>query len=209
MKGTVFAVALNHQSQLNHWLEAFQQAPYKTPPKTPVWFIKPRNTRIKSGEPILHPANEEVQSGATLAIVIGKEARKVSKEKAADFIAGFALANEVSLPEDTFYRPAIKSKCRDSFCPIGEMVKTSLSTPVEIMTLINGKEADRWSTKDLIRDASELVAALSDFATLKEGDVILIGTPQQRVTIKPGDEVVIQAEGFPSLKNTVVAAGGQ
>ncbi|MBG5891962.1 fumarylacetoacetate hydrolase family protein [Providencia rettgeri] len=209
MKGTVFAVALNHQSQLSHWLEAFQQAPYKTPPKTPVWFIKPRNTRINSGEQILHPIGEEVQSGATLALVIGKNARKVSKEDAHQFIAGFALANEVSLPEDTFYRPAIKAKCRDTFCPIGEMVTTSLNTPVDIITLVNGKEVDRWSTKDLIRNASELVAALSDFATLKQGDVILLGTPQQRVTIKPGDDVVIQAEGFPSLKNTVVAAGGK
>ena len=198
MKGTVFAVALNHQSQLSHWLEAFQQAPYKTPPKTPVWFIKPRNTRINSGEKILHPAGEEVQSGATLALVIGKNARKVSKTDAHQFIAGFALANEVSLPEDTFYRPAI-----------GEMVATSLNNPVDIITLVNGNEVDRWSTKDLIRDACELVAALSDFATLKQGDVILLGTPQQRVTIKPGDEVVIQAEGFPSLKNTVVAAGGK
>ncbi|MGG4608188.1 fumarylacetoacetate hydrolase family protein [Providencia sp. Me31A] len=207
MKGTVFAVALNHQSQLSHWLEAFQQAPYKTPPKTPVWFIKPRNTRINSGEQILHPVGEEVQSGATLALVIGKNARKVSKADAHQFIAGFALANEVSLPEDTFYRPAIKAKCRDTFCPIGEMVTASLDTPVDIITQVNGKEVDRWSTKDLIRDASELVAALSDFATLKQGDVILIGTPQQRVTINPGDEVIIQAEGFPSLKNTVVAAG--
>lgn len=209
MKGTVFAVALNHQSQLSHWLEAFQQAPYKTPPKTPVWFIKPRNTRINSGEQILHPTGEEVQSGATLALVIGQDARKVSKADAMKFIAGFALANEVSLPEDTFYRPAIKAKCRDTFCPIGELVKTSLNAPVDIITLVNGKEVDRWSTKDLIRDASDLVAALSDFATLKQGDVILMGTPQQRVTIKPGDEVVVQAEGFPSLKNTVVAAGGK
>ncbi|WP_265498041.1 fumarylacetoacetate hydrolase family protein [Providencia rustigianii] len=209
MKGTVFAVALNHQSQLDYWLEAFQQAPYKTPPKTPVWFIKPRNTRINSGDNILHPMGEEVQSGATLALVIGKDARKVSKQNVMEFIAGFALANEVSLPEDTFYRPAIKSKCRDSFCPIGEMVNTDLSAPIDIITLVNGKEVDRWSTKDLVRDACDLVAALSDFATLKQGDVILLGTPHQRATIKPGDKVEIQAEGFPSLKNTVVTAGGQ
>jgi 5-oxopent-3-ene-1,2,5-tricarboxylate decarboxylase/2-hydroxyhepta-2,4-diene-1,7-dioate isomerase len=46
MKGTIFAVALNHRSQLDAWRDAFQQAPYKTPPKTAVWFIKPRNTVI-------------------------------------------------------------------------------------------------------------------------------------------------------------------
>ncbi len=52
MKGTIFAVALNHRSQLDAWREAFQQAPYKTPPKTAVWFIKPRNTVIGDGEAI-------------------------------------------------------------------------------------------------------------------------------------------------------------
>ena len=52
MKGTIFAVALNHRSQLDAWREAFQQAPYKTPPKTAVWFIKPRNTVIGDGESI-------------------------------------------------------------------------------------------------------------------------------------------------------------
>ena len=207
MKGTIFAVALNHQSQLDHWIEAFKQTPYQTPPKTPVWFIKPRNTRIRSGENILHPENEKVLSGATLALVIGKDARKVSKTDAASFIAGFALANEVSLPEETFYRPAIKSKCRDSFCPMGDVVDVAIDNPIEIITQVNGEEVDRWSTNDLIRNASELVEALSDFATLKKGDVILIGTPQHRATIKPGDQVVIQAEGFPSLRNTVVAAG--
>lgn len=209
MKGTVFAVALNHQSQITHWHEAFGQAPYKTPPKTPVWFIKPRNTLINSGDNILHPTGETVKSGATLALIIGKDARKVSQAEAKNYIAGFALANEVSQPEDSFYRPAIKAKCCDSFCPIGEMVEATLASSVEIVTLINGKEADRWSTKDLVRDAYELVAALSEFATLKAGDVILIGTPHQRATIQPGDQVVIQAEGFPSLSNHVVVAGGQ
>ncbi|VEB04917.1 5-carboxymethyl-2-oxo-hex-3- ene-1,7-dioate decarboxylase [Klebsiella pneumoniae] len=60
MKGTIFAVALNHRSQLDAWREAFQQAPYKTPPKTAVWFIKPRNTVIGDGEAIPYPQGETV-----------------------------------------------------------------------------------------------------------------------------------------------------
>ncbi|VTM23857.1 Homoprotocatechuate catabolism bifunctional isomerase/decarboxylase [Raoultella terrigena] len=72
MKGTIFAVALNHGSQLDAWREAFQQAPYKTPPKTAVWFIKPRNTAIGSGDAIPHPQGETVQSGATVALIVGK-----------------------------------------------------------------------------------------------------------------------------------------
>ncbi len=86
MKGTIFAVALNHRSQLDAWREAFQQAPYKTPPKTAVWFIKPRNTVIGDGEAIPHPQGETVQSGATVALIVGKTARKVAAEEAANYI---------------------------------------------------------------------------------------------------------------------------
>ena len=98
MKGTIFAVALNHRSQLDAWREAFQQAPYKTPPKTAVWFIKPRNTVIGDGESIPYPQGETVQSGATVALIVGKTARKIAAEDAAAYIAGYALANDGSLP---------------------------------------------------------------------------------------------------------------
>ena len=185
MKGTIFAVALNHRSQLDAWREAFQQAPYKTPPKTAVWFIKPRNTVIGDGESIPYPQGETVQSGATVALIVGKTARKVAAEDAAAYIAGYALANDVSLPEESFYRPAIKA----------------------IITEITGREADSWTTADLQRSAAELLSALSEFATLNPGDAILIGTPHSRVTLHPGDRVRILAEGFPALENPVIDEG--
>ncbi|RXY54918.1 2-hydroxyhepta-2,4-diene-1,7-dioate isomerase [Klebsiella pneumoniae] len=195
MKGTIFAVALNHRSQLDAWREAFQQAPYKTPPKTAVWFIKPRNTVIGDGEAIPHPQGETVQSGATVAL------------EAANYIAGYALANDVSLPEESFYRPAIKAKCRDGFCPIGTLSAVRNVDDLTIITEINGREADSWHTGDLQRSAAQLLSALSEFATLNPGDAILIGTPHSRVTLRPGDRVRILADGFPALENPVVAEG--
>ena len=145
MKGTIFAVALNHRSQLDAWREAFQQAPYKTPPKTAVWFIKPRNTVIGDGESIPYPQGETVQSGATVALIVGKTARKIAAEDAAAYIAGYALANDVSLPEESFYRPAIKAKCRDGFCPLGALAPLSNVDNLTIITEINGREADSWN----------------------------------------------------------------
>ncbi|AYA41109.1 fumarylacetoacetate hydrolase family protein [Xenorhabdus nematophila] len=209
MIGTVFAVALNHRSQIDYWHRAFHEAPYKTPPKTPIWFIKPRNTVIGSGDVIPHPIGETVQSGATLAVFIGQTSRKVSAQDASQYIAGYALANEVSLPETSFYRPAIKAKCRDGFCPIGQMIQVSSVESLDIVTEVNGQDVDRWSTKDLVRSASELLAALSEFATLKTGDVILLGTPHQRVILHPADKITLKAVGFPDLENTVALAGGQ
>ncbi|NYU09475.1 4-hydroxyphenylacetate degradation protein [Enterobacteriaceae bacterium CCUG 67584] len=204
MKGTVFAVALNHRSQLDAWRDAFNQPPYNTPPKTAVWFTKPRNTLIRAGDAIPHPEGEQVLSGATVALIVGKTASKVSPEDAADYIAGYALANEVSLPEESFYRPAIKAKCRDGFCPLGELAAVDNVDNLTIITEINGREADHWNTADLQRNAAELLSALSEFATLNPGDAILLGTPHSRVPLQPGDRVRILAEGFPALENPVV-----
>ena len=204
MKGTVFAVALNHRSQLDAWRDAFNQPPYNTPPKTAVWFIKPHNTLIRAGDAIPHPRGEQVLSGATVALIVGKTASKVSPEEAADYIAGYALANEVSLPEESFYRPAIKAKCRDGFCPLGELAAVDNVDNLTIITEINGREADHWNTADLQRNAAELLSALSEFATLNPGDAILLGTPHSRVPLQPGDRVRILAKGFPTLENPVV-----
>jgi 5-oxopent-3-ene-1,2,5-tricarboxylate decarboxylase/2-hydroxyhepta-2,4-diene-1,7-dioate isomerase len=204
MKGTVFAVALNHQSQRDAWRDAFEKAPYNTPPKTAVWFIKPHNTVIRTGDPIPFPEGETVLSGATVALVVGKTARNVPVDEAAEFIAGYALANEVSLPEESFYRPAIKAKCRDGFCPLGELAAVDHVDNLTIVTEINGREADHWNTADLQRNAAELLSALSEFATLSPGDAILLGTPHSRVPLQPGDRVRILAKGFPSLENPVV-----
>ncbi|EOV6159750.1 4-hydroxyphenylacetate degradation bifunctional isomerase/decarboxylase [Enterobacter ludwigii] len=204
MKGTVFAVALNHQSQRDAWRDAFEKAPYNTPPKTAVWFIKPHNTVIRTGDPIPFPPGETVLSGATVALVVGKTARNVPVDEAAEYIAGYALANEVSLPEESFYRPAIKAKCRDGFCPLGELAAVDHVDNLTIVTEINGREADHWNTADLQRNAAELLSALSEFATLSPGDAILLGTPHSRVPLQPGDRVRILAKGFPSLENPVV-----
>lgn len=204
MKGTVFAVALNHQSQIDAWDCAFHQAPYNSPPKMPVWFIKPCNTVIHHGDAIPHTSSQKMMSGATLALIIAKVARHVAVEDAADYIAGFAVANEVSLPESDFYRPAVKAKCRDGFCPLGEMGSISDTSALDIITLINGQEADRWSSADLVRSADQLLSALSEFVTLQPGDVILLGTPLHRAELRPGDQVEIQVTGLPSLKNAVI-----
>lgn len=201
MKRTVFAVALNHPSQTAAWDTAFHAAPYQVPPKTPVWFIKPRNTHRASHQTIALAPGEQTFSGGTLAVVIGKRARKVSEARAQAYIAGFALANDVSLAEESFYRPAIQAKCRDGFCPLGEMAAMQEAHHLDIITEVNGVEKQRWNTSELHRSAPQLVAALSEFATLEPGDVILLGTPQQRVPVNDGDEVTVRAAGLTSLVN--------
>lgn len=91
--------------------------------------------------------------------------------------------------------------------PLGALAPLSDVDNLTIITEINGREADSWTTADLQRSAAELLSALSEFATLNPGDAILIGTPHSRVTLRPGDRVRILAEGFPALENPVIDEG--
>ncbi|EEG08581.1 fumarylacetoacetate hydrolase family protein [Pseudogulbenkiania ferrooxidans] len=206
--GTVYGVALNHRSLVEALSAAFEDAPYKTAPKTPVLFIKTRNTQIGHGAAIPFPAGvARIQPGGALGVVIGKRARKVSEAQALDCIEGYTVVNEVSLPEDSFYRPAIKAKNRDGFCPIGPRVvdaKQIDPAALEIRTYVNDELRETSRTSDLVRGVAQLIAELSQFMTLEAGDLIIAGTPLRSVDLQPGDVVAVEIDGIGRLENPVV-----
>lgn len=201
---TIFAIALNHRQQLDYWSTKFNQDPYKSPPKFPVWFIKPRNTYARTNDEV--PFTTGMLSGATIALIISKQARRIKASNADSYIKSCALANEISLIEDDFYRPAIKAKCLDKSCVIGESTELKDICKLEIKTSVNGELKNSWNTGDLIRPASLLLEALSEFTTLESGDMILIGTPLERVNLQPNDKVLIQAAGLIDLEHSIGGA---
>ncbi|MCG6541973.1 fumarylacetoacetate hydrolase family protein [Pseudomonas sp. KSR10] len=208
--GTLFGIALNYKGLLDSRMDEFQQAPYQKPPVKPVLFIKTPNTRNADGQPVVFPAGvERLQPGPALGVVIGKRASRVSEADAMSHVAGYTIVNEFSLPEDSYYRPAVKAKCRDGFCPIGpELAEASQITDPNALTLrllVNGEVRQENSTANWVRTIPQLIAELSDFMTLNEGDVLITGTPEGRVDVKPGDTVVVEITGLGKLTNTVVA----
>ena len=199
MTKSVFAIALNHKSQMQHWHDAFLQDPYKKLPVKQVWFIKPRNTYNVSGGTINLTGPETYYSGATLALIIGKKASKIKSSEYTKYLKGIALANEISLEESSFYRPAIKAKCQDGSCPIGSIRDLKDIRHITLNTYINDTLVQSDSTDDLILDAGAILESLTDFATLQENDVVLVGTSHKRVAIKPLDKIEIKACGFETL----------
>ena len=168
--GTLFGVALNYQGLLRSRLEEFQQPPYQKPPVKPVLFIKTSNTRNGHDQPVVFPAGvERLQPGPALGVVIGKDASRVSEADAMNHVAGYLIVNEFSLPEDSYYRPAVKAKCRDGFCPIGpELVPASqIANPnaLGIRLLVNGELRQQNSTANWVRNIPQLIAELSEFMT--------------------------------------------
>ncbi len=208
--GTLFGVALNYQGLLQQHQAAFVEAPYKQLPVKPVLFIKTPNTRNRHEGQVVYPAGvQRLQPGPALGVVIGKDASRVSAANALEHVAGYTIVNEVSLPEDSYYRPAVKAKCRDGFCPVGpELVPASQVANPDALGLrlfVNGELRQHNNTANCVRTVAQLIAEISEFMTLHAGDILITGTPEGRVDVQPGDRVDIEIDGLGKLTNHIVA----
>lgn len=208
-KGTIYGVLFNFQGQLEAIGKALQEKPYKEPPKRPVLYIKPRNTLNSHRKPVIIPEGEtEIQVGAALGVVFEKNATNVSVHDAMDYVDGYTVVNDVSIPHDNFYRPNIKNKVRDGFCPVAPWVvkRTEVANPgqLRIRVYVNGELVQENNTKNLVRSVAQLVSDVSEFMTLVKGDMLLVGVPEEAPLAKAGDTVRIECDGVGVLENNII-----
>lgn len=203
--GTLFGIALNYTGLLQSRLAEFNEPPYQKPPVKPVLFIKTPNTRNSDGQQVVMPAGERLQPGPALGVVIGKTASRVTEHDALAHVAGYVIVNEFSLPEESYYRPAVKAKCRDGFCSLSsEVVELADPHALTLKLLVNGEVRQENTTANFVRSIPRLIAELSEFMTLHEGDVLITGTPEGRVDVQPGDQVAVEISGLGRLTNHIV-----
>ncbi len=207
---TVYGSLLNHAEALAALGDAVTLPPYKAAPKAPVLYIKPRNTHNTHGGNIVVPADvAELEMGATLGIVIGRTACRVSEDDALSVIAGYTVCNDVSVPHALYYRPSLRFKCRDGFMPIGPAIVSAQQVPrpdaLGITVSIDGNVVQRASTAGMLRPVARLIAAVTDFMTLSPGDVLMLGVPAGAPRARAGQRVCIRIDGVGTLENTLVA----
>ena len=208
--GNIFGIALNYKCLYEKLQAQFNEKPYVNEPKKPVLFIKTPNTRNASGHVVLKQKDDVLQAGPTIGIVIGKSTIRVSKSDAAAHIAGYVVVNELSLPEESYYRPAIKAKCQDGFCVIGTPVAASEVTDLSNLSLkvfVNGELKQEGTTANWIRTPEQIIEEITEYMPLSEGDIILTGTPFGRVDLQAGDEVRIEIDQLGSVTNTIQEEG--
>ncbi len=199
----VFGVGLNY---VNHIREVGAATP-----RIPLLFMKPDSAVIGPGAPIVYPREgREVHYEAELAVVIGRRARRVPRERALDVVLGYTCANDVS--ERVIQRAEmdmgalVVGKGFDSFQPLGPWIATGLDpSDLRVQARLNGKTRQDSRTSDLLFDVPALIAYLSAAITLEPGDVIITGTPAGVGAMRPGDVVEIEVEGIGVLRNPVVA----
>ena len=184
-------------------------------PTAPLLFAKLANTVIGPGEAIAIPAEStHVDAEAELALVIGTAARDVTPENAASVIAGYTAANDVSARDFQFGDGQwFRGKGIDTFCPIQHEIAplADLSPSLSVIQRLNGETLQHGDTSDFIFPIAVLVAYITKVVTLERGDVILTGTPDgvgyfrdPKVTLVAGDEVEVEVQGIPPLRNPVV-----
>ena len=199
-RGTVYGTLLNFSDEVEALRQQMDQPPYKAPPRAPVLYVKPANTWSASGADVPVPARTaQVEVGATIGMVMA-EGRQV---------AGYVLMADFSVPHASFFRPPVKSRCPDGFLGVGPQMREAAEAGdpagFRLEVRINGELRQTVDFSHLVRDATTLLAAVSEFMTLHPGDVLMLGCDAGRPLAAVGDRIRIDAPGFATLASNLVA----
>jgi 2-keto-4-pentenoate hydratase/2-oxohepta-3-ene-1,7-dioic acid hydratase in catechol pathway len=186
-------------------------------PAHPTLFNKQSTCVTGPRDPIHLPrASSALDYEGELGFVIGRRCRHVSRQNAADVIAGYLVVNDVSVRDWQLRIPTWTiGKSFDTHGPIGPWIVTADELPdphhSALRTWVNGELRQQSNTEQLIFDCFRLVEHISTAFTLEPGDVIATGTPSGvGVGMKPqqllsaGDAVRIEIEGIGEIENTVI-----
>jgi 2-keto-4-pentenoate hydratase/2-oxohepta-3-ene-1,7-dioic acid hydratase in catechol pathway len=178
-------------------------------PPEPRIFLKPPTAVIGPGAPIRLPRGVgRVDYEAEVALVIGRRAHRVPRERAWDHVFGVTGLNDVSARE--LQRRDIqfgRAKGFDTFSPIGPCVLVGGGPgPFTVEAWLNGERRQASSTADLIFGIEELVAFVSGVMTLLPGDIIATGTPSGVGPMQAGDTIAVKVGGVGDLINPVIEA---
>jgi 2-keto-4-pentenoate hydratase/2-oxohepta-3-ene-1,7-dioic acid hydratase in catechol pathway len=177
-------------------------------PAEPLMFLKPRSAMIGHGDPIERPDGfDRVDYEGELGVVIGRRARRVTRDDALDVVMGFVCVNDVTV-RDLQKKDGqwTRAKGFDGFCPIGPRIAAGLDpSDLRITTRVNGAIKQDSSTSDLIFDVPRLIEFVTAHMTLEPGDVISTGTPAGVGNLAPGDVVEVEIAGIGVLSNPIVA----
>jgi 5-oxopent-3-ene-1,2,5-tricarboxylate decarboxylase/2-hydroxyhepta-2,4-diene-1,7-dioate isomerase len=214
LSGTVLGVLMNHRPALAALGDAVYRPPYKAPPEAPVLYVKPRNTWVASGGAVPVPADApELELGAALGAVIGRPANQIAAADALDHIAGWLLLADLCVPHASLYRPSLRWRARDGFCPLGPYAvpRAALEAP-DALTLtveVDGVPVHAATTGDRVRGVATLIADVSEFMTLQPGDVLMLGVAHGAPRVRAGQRARITAPGLAPLTMRFVAEAAQ
>jgi 2-keto-4-pentenoate hydratase/2-oxohepta-3-ene-1,7-dioic acid hydratase in catechol pathway len=203
---TFYACGLNYAGHVREVAAKIGQ-PAVLPPNPDVGY-RADNSLIAHNEPIVIPkdATEKVQYEGELVVVIGKQAKHLTRQNALDAVLGYTIGNDVS--ERTWQksdRTLWRAKNTDTFAPMGPWIETDVDLgKLETRVRVNGKELIRFPTNDMIFGVVDFLVAMTRYLTLYPGDMVWMGTEGATENMKHGDVCDIEIVGIGTLSNPVV-----
>lgn len=186
-------------------------------PEKPLIFCKTPNALSGPYDPIILPRSSgQVDWEVELAVIIGKEGKRINKTDAFDYIAGFTVMNDVSGREAQFSDSQwFRGKSFDSFAPAGPFIVTPDEIDdvnnLRLTAVVDGEIMQDGNTRDMIFDIPAIIENISEDITLIPGDIISTGTPagvgifrDPPVILKPGNVVECCIEQIGTIINKVV-----
>jgi len=196
----IICIHLNYRSRVDEFMTKL--------PAAPTYFHKPTTSLTGHGSDVVRPEGcEWLNYEGEIAIVIGRTCRNIAPAEAADYIAGYSVANDYGLHDfrDTDAGSMLRVKGSDTLCPVGPGLVTDWDfRGKQIRTLVNGEVKQDASTDEMEWDMQYIVADIARTITLVPGDILLSGTPANSRSVYPGDVVTVEVEGLGALTNTIV-----
>jgi 2-keto-4-pentenoate hydratase/2-oxohepta-3-ene-1,7-dioic acid hydratase in catechol pathway len=194
-------------------------------PTLPVIFLKPASALSGPADPVIRPAEtSQLDYEAELAIVIGKAGRRIPASQAAQHIAGYMIANDVSARDlmegesRKLSSPALlqimRAKGWDTFLPTGPWLVTADEAGsyenIRIQTWVNDEPRQDAYAKEMTSSPGQIIEWLSATTTLQPGDIITTGTPGGVAMgmatpqwLIPGDTVRIEMTGLGTMSTPI------
>jgi len=196
----IVACGLNYMGEIKHL--------GKEVPKEPSLFFKPPTTVLNPGVTLPYPRiSDNLSHEAELCCVMKKTARFVSEAEALDYVLGYTCGNDVGMM-DILARDnnlITRAKGFDGSSPLGPWIETDIDPAnVAIKGIINGKVIQDANTSEMIFSAARIISYISEFMTLRPGDVVYTGTPENgHYPVKVGDVMEVDIEGIGRLTTPV------
>ncbi|MDD2539665.1 MAG: fumarylacetoacetate hydrolase family protein [Desulfuromonadaceae bacterium] len=177
-------------------------------PVAPVLFMKPASAVIGNGDTVRIPSySQECHYEVELAVLIGKQCRAVSAEKAFEYVAGYGVGIDMTLRDVQNHLKAKGlpweiAKGFDTSCPLSDFVPAGTVPDPHNLNLklaVNGEGHQEGCSSDMINRIPEIIAHITGIFTLEPGDVILTGTPAGVGQVRAGDVMTAEIEAVGRL----------
>ena len=213
-----------HLSKEERWEYGLRKMDERARNGTPYLFLKAQSTVTGPFDPVVLPYDvTQPDWELELGVIIGRPARRVSRERALEHVAGYVVVNDITTRERVNRKEGdlremgmnwVRSKSSPTFLPMGPYLVPAAFVPdpqkLRITLKLNGDTMQDEGTEDMIFGVARLIEYASEACLLQPGDVICTGSPAgngvhyQRF-LKPGDVLEGSITGLGTQRNPCVA----